>query len=84
VLKYFVAVGAGFMLAAVFLRMFPESLKLTTRAPLLVVAGYFLMHFFEHTVAPHFHFGEEVHDDVMVNPALGFSAVVGLISVQSE
>lgn len=78
VLKYFIALGAGFMLAATFLSMLPAALKLTPHAPLLVLGGYFLVHFFEHTIAPHFHFGEEVHDDVMVHPAVGFSALVGL------
>ncbi|HEX6737717.1 MAG TPA: ZIP family metal transporter [Vicinamibacteria bacterium] len=78
VLKYFLALGAGFMLAATFLRMLPESLRLNPRAPFLVLAGYFLVHFFEHTIAPHFHFGEEVHDDVMVDPAMSYSALVGL------
>lgn len=78
VLKYFIALGAGFMLAATFLRMLPESLALSTQAPFLILAGYFIVHFFEHTVAPHFHFGEEVHGDVMMNPAVGFSALVGL------
>ncbi len=77
-LKYFVALGAGFMLAATFLRMLPESLKLSANAPELVLIGYFLVHFFEHTVAPHFHFGEEVHDEVMMDPAVSASAVVGL------
>lgn len=77
-LKYFIAIGAGFMLAATFLRMIPESMRLSERAPLLILAGYFLVHFFEHTVAPHFHFGEEVHQDEMINPAVGFSALVGL------
>jgi zinc transporter ZupT len=78
VLKYFIALGAGFMLAATCLRMLPESLRLSPRAPLLVLGGYFLVHFFEHTIAPHFHFGEEVHDELMVHPAVGFSAVIGL------
>jgi ZIP family zinc transporter/zinc and cadmium transporter len=78
VLKYFLALGAGFMLAATFLRMLPESLELTEQAPLLILGGYFLVHFFEHTIAPHFHFGEEVHDDVMVHPAMSVSALVGL------
>jgi len=78
VLKYFIALGAGFMLAAGFLSMLPESLRLSSRAPALVLGGYFLVHFFEHTIAPHFHFGEEVHDDLMVHPAVGFSALVGL------
>jgi len=77
-LKYFIAIGAGFMLAAVFLRMIPASMQLSERAPLLILAGYFLVHFFEHTVAPHFHFGEETHQDEMINPAVGFSALVGL------
>jgi ZIP family zinc transporter/zinc and cadmium transporter len=78
VLKYFIALGAGFMLAATFLRMLPESLALSPHAPLLMLLGYFVVHFFEHTIAPHFHFGEEVHDDLMINPAVGFSATVGL------
>ncbi|MFI5183079.1 MAG: ZIP family metal transporter [Vicinamibacteria bacterium] len=77
-LKYFIALGAGFMLAAAFLRMMPESLALSPKAPLLILGGYFLVHFFEHTIAPHFHFGEEIHPDLMVNPAVGFSALVGL------
>jgi ZIP family zinc transporter/zinc and cadmium transporter len=78
VLKYFLALGAGFMLAATLLRMLPESLRLSNEAPLLIVGGYFLVHFFEHTIAPHFHFGEEVHEDVMINPAMSVSALVGL------
>jgi zinc and cadmium transporter len=79
VLKYFIALGAGFMLAATFLQMMPESMKRwPTQTPLLVLAGYFLVHFFEHTVAPHFHFGEEVHDEVMMEPSVGISALVGL------
>jgi zinc transporter ZupT len=77
-LKYFVALGAGFMLAATFLRMLPESLKLSEHAPLLILLGYFLVHFFEHTAAPHFHFGEEVHNDEIVRPAAALSALVGL------
>jgi ZIP family zinc transporter/zinc and cadmium transporter len=77
-LKYFIALGAGFMLAATFLRMLPESIHLSAHAPLLILAGYFIVHFFEHTAAPHFHFGEEVHDDVMGNPAMGLSALIGL------
>jgi zinc transporter ZupT len=77
-LKYCIALGAGFMLAATFLRMLPESMALSRNAPLLILGGYFLVHFFEHTVAPHFHFGEEVHGDVMMDPAVSVSALVGL------
>jgi ZIP family zinc transporter/zinc and cadmium transporter len=78
VLRSFIALGAGFMIAAVCLRMLPESMKLSPHAPILILLGYLLVHFFEHTAAPHFHFGEEVHSDEMVNPAVGFSALVGL------
>ena len=77
-LRSFVALGAGFMIAAALLRMLPESMRLSPHAPLLILAGYLLVHFFEHTVAPHFHFGEETHQDEMLNPAVGFSALVGL------
>jgi ZIP family zinc transporter/zinc and cadmium transporter len=28
-----------------------------------VLAGFFLIHLFEHTIAPHFHFGEETHEE---------------------
>ena len=57
-LRYFVAGGAGFMLAAAFVRMLPESAQVP-HAFVFVLLGYFGMHLFEHTVAPHFHFGED-------------------------
>ncbi len=82
-LKVFIALGAGFMLAAVFLKMIPESFRLAgiegERVPLLLLAGYFLVQFCEHTLAPHFHFGEETHNDEMLNPTASFSALVGLM-----
>jgi zinc and cadmium transporter len=63
-LRYFVALGAGFMIGTVLLEMLPESLALAgSRAPLLLLAGYFLVHFFEHTLTGHFHFGEETHTE---------------------
>lgn len=77
-LKSFLALGAGFMLAASFLRMLPESFRLSPHAPLLVLAGYFLVHFFEHTLTPHFHFGEETHGEAMLDLAASWSALLGL------
>src|SRR5271156_1683086 len=73
-LKYFIALGAGFMLATAMLEMIPESVRLrsdrasfffndTDAVFVFVLAGYFLVHFFEHTAAPHFHFGEETHHE---------------------
>ena len=61
-LKYFMAMGAGFMLATS-----------------LVEMGYLIIHFFEHTVTPHFHFGEETHEDEFVHPHKGYSVLIGLL-----
>jgi zinc and cadmium transporter len=62
-LQYFVALGAGYMLSVAFVEVIPESIRLAGENALLsVLIGYFLIHLFEHTVAPHFHFGEETHE----------------------
>src|SRR5215468_8272574 len=79
-LQYFVALGAGFMLATALLEMLPESLRLAgDAAPLLVLGGYFLVHFFEHTLTSHFHFGEETHTEEFIHPRRGYSVLLGLI-----
>src|SRR5205085_11437618 len=43
-----------------------------------VLLGYLLVHFFEHTITPHFHFGEETHADEFVRAHQGYSVVLGL------
>ena len=79
-LKYFVALGAGFMLATAILEVFPASLELRGKsAAFLVLVGYLIIHFFEHTVTPHFHFGEETHKDEFVHPHKGYSVLLGLV-----
>ncbi len=77
-LKYSLAVGAGFMLAAAFVRMVPESVEKLPHAFLFVLSGYFGIHLFEHTVAPHFHFGEEEHPEALLEPSVGYLALLGL------
>jgi zinc and cadmium transporter len=78
-LKYFVALGAGFMLATSIVEIFPASLELRgEEAAFLVLAGYLIIHFFEHTVTPHFHFGEETHEDLFVEAHKGYSVLLGL------
>jgi zinc and cadmium transporter len=65
-LQYFLALGAGYMLSVAFVEVIPESIRLAGENALLyVLIGYFLIHLFEHTIAPHFHFGEETHTDEM-------------------
>ena len=78
-LKYFLAVGAGFMVATAFVRMLPESIEKLSHAYFFVLIGYFGIHLFEHTVAPHFHFGEEVHPEALLNPSVGYLALMGLV-----
>src|SRR5207244_7671046 len=79
-LKYFVALGAGFMLGVAIIEIIPDSLELRGRsAALLVLAGYLVIHFFEHTVTPHFHFGEETHHDEFIEVHKSYSVLIGLI-----
>ena len=79
-LRYFIALGAGFMLGTALLEMVPESFKQAgDYAPVLLLAGYLLIHLFEHTVIPHFHFGEEVHAEEFVHAHKGYSVLFGLI-----
>jgi len=78
-LKYFIALGAGFMLATAIVEVFPASLELRGKsAAFLVLLGYLIIHFFEHTVTPHFHFGEETHKDQFVHTHKGYSVLLGL------
>jgi ZIP family zinc transporter/zinc and cadmium transporter len=49
------------------------------KAGLLVLLGYLIIHFFEHTITPHFHFGEETHADEFVARHKGISVLLGLV-----
>src|SRR6266852_6865956 len=90
-LKYLVALGAGFMLAAIFLEILPETISIWTSnlggktaaeaiigAMTLLLAGYLLIQLFEHTIAPHFHFGAETHPESFMKPSAAYAAVGGL------
>jgi ZIP family zinc transporter/zinc and cadmium transporter len=78
-LRYFVALGAGFLMATAVLEMTPESLRLNARlAPALIMAGYCAVHLLEHTINAHFHFGEETHAHEFVSGRTGYSVMGGL------
>ena len=78
-LRYFVALGAGFLIATALIEMAPESLKLNpTLGPLLLVAGYCAVHLLEHTINSHFHFGEETHHGEFISAHKGISVLAGL------
>ena len=78
-LRYFVALGSGFMLAAAVLEMVPEGLALSPKwAPMLILVGYCGVHLLEHTLVPHFHFGEETHHHEFVSARTSYSVLMGL------
>ena len=61
-------------------KWFPKAWKYgENTAALLILLGYLIIHFFEHTVTPHFHFGEETHHDEFVHSHTGYSVLLGLI-----
>lgn len=90
-LKYLVALGAGFMMAAIFIEILPETVNIWTEnrggasaaesvvgAMTLLLAGYLMLQLFEHTLAPHFHFGAETHPESFMRPSAAYTAVGGL------
>jgi ZIP family zinc transporter/zinc and cadmium transporter len=78
-LRYFVALGAGFMLGAALLEMVPEGLEANPHgAPLLILLGYCGVHLLEHTLVPHFHFGEETHDHEFLSAKTSYKVLLGL------
>lgn len=74
-LEVSIALGAGFMVAVVMLKMLPHAFEGGVSAAPWVLAGFLAVHLAQHVLTPHFHFGEETHK---VAPAAGMSAVVGL------
>ena len=78
-LRYFVALGAGFLMATAVIEMAPESLRLSpTLGPVLIMAGYCAVHLLEHTINAHFHFGEETHHGEFVSRHTSNSVMAGL------
>ena len=79
-LRYFVALGSGFMLATSLLEMLPVSYELLgSQTAAWVLAGYLLIHLFEHTLTAHFHFGEETHAEEVVSSHRSHTALIGLM-----
>jgi zinc and cadmium transporter len=80
-LKYFMALGAGFMLATAITEMVPASVNMEGggHAGFLVLLGYLIIHFFEHVVSGHFHFGEETHHDEFLNHHKSTTVLLGLV-----
>ena len=83
-LRYFVELGAGFLMATALIEMTPESLHLWNQTgnpqlgPILIMGGYCVVHLLEHTINSHFHFGEETHHGEFVSRRTGNSVMAGL------
>ena len=78
-LTILIALGAGFLLAATFVVAVPTSVELTPHTPWILLAGYLFVQFFQHTLAPHFHFGEETHPERHTQAHVGNTAVLGIM-----
>ncbi len=93
-LKYLLALGAGFMLAVTFFEILPKTIEIWQKRggepieslsiPMaLLLAGYLITQFFEHTIAPHFHLGGEMHcdehDHELISTRSAYTAVAGLL-----
>lgn len=80
--KQLIGLGAGFILAAVLLEVIPElggeSNTDLSLAMGWLLGGYLLVQFLEHTIAPHFHFGEEIHPEEMQRRGAATAAVIAL------
>lgn len=78
-LRYAIALGAGFMMAVAILDMVPASFGISSFwGPVLVLLGYCIIHLLEHTITPHFHFGEETHKHEFLHAHTGWSVLFGL------
>ncbi|MFN8579895.1 MAG: ZIP family metal transporter [Gemmatimonadaceae bacterium] len=76
-LEALLAVAAGFMVSVAVLELIPESVvRGGMPAGGVMLLGYLLVHLTQHTIAAHFHFGEERHP---VSSSVSTSALVGLL-----
>jgi ZIP family zinc transporter/zinc and cadmium transporter len=77
-LRFLTAFGAGFMLAVAFLEMLPGGMEVPGGLTAVLI-GYLAVHLTQHVLTPHFHFGEETHEEAMISRGVGVWALVGLI-----
>jgi len=76
-LDMMIAFSGGFMIAVAVVDMIPDAVAAHgALAAWLVLAGYLAVHLTQHTLVPHFHFGEETHH---VTRSVGISAVIGMM-----
>jgi ZIP family zinc transporter/zinc and cadmium transporter len=76
-LDMMIAFSGGFMISVALVDMIPDAVASHgASAGWMVLAGYLAVHLTQHTLVPHFHFGEETHH---VTRAVGISALIGMM-----
>jgi ZIP family zinc transporter/zinc and cadmium transporter len=71
------SLAAGFLISIVMLDLFPDAVaRGGSRAALVALVAYLLVHLTQHTLGRHFHFGEETHE---VSEVVSVSALIGLL-----
>jgi zinc and cadmium transporter len=69
--------AAGFLISVSLVDLFPDSIAVAgPAAPVVVLLAYLAVHFTQHTIGRHFHFGEETHS---VSEIVSLSALIGLL-----
>jgi len=77
-LRHLSGLAAGYLIAVTLVRLIPESLEQGGHAVgYWALGGFLIVHFIEHGISPHFHYGEETHDHEG-GATLGVLALVGL------
>ena len=76
-LELMIAFSAGVLISVSIADIIPEAIIAGGRqSAMVILAGFLLVHFSQHALVPHFHFGEETH---AVSPRVGAAALVGLL-----
>ena len=76
-LELMIAFSAGVLISVSVADIVPEAIIAGGRqSAMVILAGFLLVHFSQHALVPHFHFGEETHT---VSPRVGGAALVGLL-----
>jgi len=72
-----IAFSGGFMISVAVVDMLPEAIRTGgAKAAWVVLAGYLAVHLTQHTLVPHFHFGEETHH---ISRSTAVAALTGLL-----
>ena len=62
IMRHLSGVAAGYLMSLTLVRILPESIEQGgERMALWALGGFLFVHFIEHGISPHFHYGEESH-----------------------